>query len=78
MQWWSRKKESSQRSKSLASELGTPGLAWPSCELPQSYLECPGGRCEGERAAARADAIELSQSDLRSTRSKHPQLRREE
>ena len=78
MQWWSRKKKTTRRPESPVHDPGTPGLAWPSCELPQSYLECPGGRCEGERAAARADAIEMSQSDLRSTGAKLHQLRREE
>ena len=77
MQWWITKKIAFNTPNAAAPDLGM-GLAWPNCELPQSYLECPGGRCEGERAAARAEAIELSQSRLRSTRAKLPQRRREE
>lgn len=78
MQWWITKKDSIDGPNAPAPDLGTLGLLWPNCELPQSYLECPGGRCEGERAAARADAIEAFQSELRSTRAKPPQLRRDD
>lgn len=78
MRWWSRKKGTGQQPGSAAPDPGAPGLAWPNCELPQSYLECPGGCCEGERAAARAEAIEAFQSELRSTRAKPPQLRRDD
>ena len=58
MQWWITKKDSMGGPHARVPDLATLGLLWPSCELPQSYLECPGGRCDGQRAATRADAID--------------------
>ena len=77
MQWWSRKKETRLRPEPQAPDPGTPGLVWPNCELPQSYLECPGGRCEGERDAARADWIDMCEPELLSGRAKLPQRRKD-
>ena len=57
MQWWSTKKDAVEGPHAAAPDLGTMGLAWPNCELLQSYLECPGGRCDGHREALRADAV---------------------
>ena len=76
MRWWRTREKDAQRSKSPAPDLGTPGLVSPNCELPQSYLECPGGRCEGERLAARADHTDMCESYLPSRGAKLPQLRR--
>ena len=54
MRFWRTKKAKTSPGKQLGFDAGAIGVTWGGSELPQSYLDCPGGLCEEQRSQRRA------------------------